>query len=74
MCVQEVTQLTRAMMLTGVLGLGVAAPSYRGSLRVSLTSDPRLLPDVERLRDYVADVFRELLPEASARSTTFTKS
>ncbi len=57
---REVIDMPAAIMLTGVLGYGVAVTSYNQRLYFSLTSDPRLMPDVDRMRDGVDEVFREL--------------
>jgi WS/DGAT/MGAT family acyltransferase len=65
---REMTDLVGSIMLTGVLGYGVAIGSYNKKLYFSLTSDPRLMPDVDRMRYFVDDVFGELLD--AARSAT----
>ncbi len=61
----KLLELCGAMMLGGNVGLGVAVTSYEGRLSFNLTSDARLLPDVERLRDFADEVFRELLARAT---------
>ncbi len=53
-----------ALMLSGPLGYGVAVSSYNQDLFFHLMSEPRLLPDVERMREGVDEAFYELLQEA----------
>ena len=48
------------LMLGGNLGLGCGVGSYDGTFNFMFTADPRLVPDVEMLRDQVADVLAEL--------------
>jgi hypothetical protein len=56
----EVTEWVCAIPLAGNLGLGAVITSYNQQLFISLTAEPRLLPDIERLRDFIQDVFEEL--------------
>lgn len=56
----EVLNSYAALMLSGNLGLGASLASFNGVMTFSFTVDPRLLPDVEVLRDYVAEAFSEL--------------
>jgi diacylglycerol O-acyltransferase / wax synthase len=56
----KVLFVTGTMMLGGVLGLGVSCGSGNGDLLISLTADPRLVPDVAQLRDLIEVVFAEL--------------
>jgi WS/DGAT C-terminal domain len=46
--------------LAANLGLGVVITSYNQQLFISLTAEPRLLPDLDRLRDFIQDAFEEL--------------
>jgi WS/DGAT/MGAT family acyltransferase len=64
----EVVDTLAAIMLTGVLGYGVAVTSYNQKLYFCLTSDPRLMPDVDRMRDLVDGVLGELLAAAQAKT------
>lgn len=57
---------TGTMMLAGVLGLGVACGSGGGEFSFSFTADPRLIPDVTRIRDHVKAAFAELLDLAAS--------
>jgi diacylglycerol O-acyltransferase / wax synthase len=64
----EVTEMVGAIPLAGNLGLGVVITSYNQQLFISLTAEPRLLPDVDRLRDFIVEAFEDLkkrLPEAT---------
>jgi diacylglycerol O-acyltransferase / wax synthase len=56
----EVTDMVGVIPLTGNLGLGVVITSYNQQLIISLTAEPRLLPDVDRLRDLIREAFEEL--------------
>jgi diacylglycerol O-acyltransferase len=56
----EVTEWVCAIPLAGNLGLGAVITSYNQQLFISLTAEPRLLPDVDRLRDFVQDTFEEM--------------
>ena len=49
------------LMLGGNLGLGFALGSFDGKIVFNITCDPRLLPDIEKLRGHVQGVFEELL-------------
>ena len=48
------------LMLGGNLGLGTALGSMDGKMFFSLTSDPRLLRDIDGLKDCIAGAFAEL--------------
>jgi WS/DGAT/MGAT family acyltransferase len=56
----EVTDFVPMIMLAGQLGYGVAITSYNQNLFVSMTAETRMMPDVEQMRDFVADAFSEL--------------
>jgi WS/DGAT/MGAT family acyltransferase len=57
---REVTELVCAIPLTGNLGLGAVITSYNQQILISLTAEPRLLPDVDRLKEFVQDTFEEM--------------
>ena len=62
----EITEWVSAIPLAGNLGLGVVITSYNQQLFISLTAEPRLLPDIERLKDLIVETFEEMkkrLPE-----------
>ncbi|MBV8359894.1 MAG: wax ester/triacylglycerol synthase family O-acyltransferase [Deltaproteobacteria bacterium] len=64
----EVTEMVGVIPLAGNLGLGVVITSYNQQLIISLTVEPRLLPDVDRFRDFIQETFEELrkrLPKAA---------
>lgn len=47
------------LMLGGTLGYGVAVATYNGKIIINLTSDPRLLPDLDLMRQYIDECFKE---------------
>jgi hypothetical protein len=57
----EVTEWVCAISLAGNLGLGVVITSYNQQLFVSLVAEPRLLPDVDRLKEFVQQAFDDLI-------------
>jgi hypothetical protein len=58
---QEVTEWVCAISLAGNLGLGVVITSYNQQMFISLVAEPRLLPDVERLKEFVLQAFDDLI-------------
>jgi WS/DGAT/MGAT family acyltransferase len=62
----EIVKTTGTMMLGGNLGLGVAVASINGVLGFGFTADPRLLPDVDRFAELVAEAFADLAKVAQA--------
>ena len=64
----KLLDLVGEIMLSGTVGYGVAVCSYNKELAFCLTSDPRLLPDVDRMLSYLDEAFRELLEEARRHS------
>jgi WS/DGAT/MGAT family acyltransferase len=56
----EVTEWVCAIPLAGNLGLGVVITSYNQQVFISLTAEPRLLPDVERLKELIEETFEEM--------------
>ncbi len=64
----KLLDLVAELMLSGMVGYGVAVCSYNKELAFCLTSDPRLLPDVDRMRSYLDEAFGELLQEARRHS------
>jgi diacylglycerol O-acyltransferase / wax synthase len=53
--------------LGGNLGYGVAILSYNQNLYLTMTSEPRLMPDVELMKSYVDQVYAELASAAGVR-------
>jgi diacylglycerol O-acyltransferase len=56
----EITEWVCAIPLAGNLGLGVVITSYNQQLLISLTAEPRLLPDVDRLKSFIEETFEEM--------------
>jgi diacylglycerol O-acyltransferase len=56
----EITEWVAAVSLAGNLGLGVVITSYNQRLFITLVAEPRLLPDVERLKEFAFEAFAEL--------------
>jgi diacylglycerol O-acyltransferase / wax synthase len=67
----EITEWVCAIPLTGNLGLGVVVTSYNQQLFISLTAEPRLLPDVERLKDLIVETFEEMRKRLPKIATGF---
>ncbi len=57
------------LMLGGTLGFGVVVYSYARRLFFNMTGEPRLLPDLERMRQHAENVYGELLDTARAVTT-----
>ncbi len=64
----EVIDPIGTLMLSGTLGFGVAVGSYDQRLYFNLVSDPRLLPDLDRMLAGIKDSFAELVAVATSRS------
>ena len=62
-----ITSATGTMMLGGNLGFGVGVSSSNGIMTFGLTADPRLMPDVETMRDFVVEAFEDLTEVARQR-------
>jgi WS/DGAT/MGAT family acyltransferase len=56
----EIAGFIAAVSLAANLGLGVVITSYNQRIFITLVAEPRLLPDVELLRDFMATAFDEL--------------
>jgi diacylglycerol O-acyltransferase / wax synthase len=67
----EITEWVCAIPLAGNLGLGVVITSYNQQLFISLTAEPRLLPDVERLKDLIVETFVEMRKRLPKIATGF---
>jgi WS/DGAT/MGAT family acyltransferase len=48
------------LCLAGDMGIGVAIMSYEKALFIGITSDPDIIDDVDRIREYIDDEFRLL--------------
>ena len=56
------------MMISGNMGLGIAAVSYDQKMIFNFTSDPRLLPDLDVFAELVDSAYTELLAAAKEQS------
>jgi diacylglycerol O-acyltransferase len=56
----EIAEWVAAVSLAGNLGLGVVITSYNQRLFITLVAEPRLLPDVDRLKEFTQEAFEEL--------------
>ena len=56
----KVLTYTGTLQLSGTLGFGVTVGSANGDVFINLTADPRLLPDLAVMREFVEEVFAEL--------------
>lgn len=62
---RRMTGMIGCVPLAGNLGYNVATLSYNHNLFFGMTAEPRLMPDVERMRDYAAEAFGELAAAAA---------
>jgi WS/DGAT/MGAT family acyltransferase len=60
--------------LAGNLGYNVAIVSYNQNLAFGMMAEPRLMPDVERMRSYAAEVFGELMAAANNHEAASRRS
>jgi diacylglycerol O-acyltransferase len=56
----EVAEWVAAVSLAANLGLGVVITSYNQRIFITLVTEPRLLPDVDRLKEFTQEAFEEL--------------
>jgi len=66
MCGHEVTDTIGLLVLTGNIGFSITILSYNKQLFFSFICEPRLLPDLEVIRDAADAVFGELMAAAAA--------
>lgn len=64
---REMVEMVGLAPLTATLGYSVAIVSYNQALVFGMMAESRLMPDVERMRDFAADVFAELMAAARMR-------
>jgi diacylglycerol O-acyltransferase len=64
LCGRRVEVLYPVVPITDGLGLGVAVFSYDGLLHVGLNADARLVPDLEKLEEGIAEAFAALVASA----------
>ena len=53
------------IMIGGTLGFGCVISTYNQNLYISLTAEPRLMPDVDVFADFIAESVRELASAGS---------
>jgi hypothetical protein len=56
----EIGEWVCAVPLGGNLGMGVVITSYNQWIFISIVAEPRLVPDLDRLRGFVGEAFDEL--------------
>jgi diacylglycerol O-acyltransferase len=61
---RRMTSMIGCVPLAANIGYGVAIVSYNQEVVFGLMAAPNLMPDVERMRDYAAEVFQELVDAA----------
>ncbi|MEO6397374.1 MAG: wax ester/triacylglycerol synthase family O-acyltransferase [Tepidiformaceae bacterium] len=64
----QMLDMVGLMPLGGTLGYGVAIGSYNQSLYIAMMAEPRLMPDVDHMRDLAEEVFGELRDAATTRA------
>lgn len=69
MCGYEVTDTIGLLVLTGNTGFSATILSYNQQLFFSFICEPRLLPDLEVIKQGTEDVFGELLVAARHAAT-----
>ncbi len=70
MCGKKVTAQIGLLVLTGNIGFSVTILSYNKTLFFGFISEPRLMPDVEKISGTAADTFNALLDTARERTTS----
>ena len=65
---KRVETIFGTLMLSGNLGMGSTAASFAGQMYFGFTADPRLVPNLKQLADYVAQAFNELETYATNNS------
>lgn len=68
MCGAEVTDTIGLLVLTGTTGFSVTILSYNQQLFFNFICEPRLLPDLDVIRDGAEAVFNEMLAVATQRA------
>ena len=63
---RRTTDMIGCVPLAGNLAYNVAIVSYHQYLSFGMMAEPRLMPDLERMRGYAAEVFGELMAGASS--------
>ena len=66
---RRMTESVGLMLLGGNLGYGVAIGSYNQEIFLGLMSEPRVMPDVELMKEHVVAAYEELKAAAMAASS-----
>ena len=74
MCGQQVTDQIGLLILTGNVGFSVTILSYNKTLLFGFISEPRLLPDVEKISAAAGNTFNALLEAARERAAGLQQS
>lgn len=70
LCGHLVTDQIGLLVLTGNVGFSVTILSYNKTLFFGFISEPRLMPDVERIAETSAETFNHLLAKARERTAS----
>jgi hypothetical protein len=70
MCGHEVTDTIGLLVLNGNIGFSVTVLSYNKQLFINFICEPRLLPDLELIKQGAEDVFEELKDIAQEKSNS----
>jgi diacylglycerol O-acyltransferase len=65
---RRMTSMIGCVPLAANIGYSVAIVTYNGQLVFGLLAEPKLMPDVDRMRDYAAEVSEELIAAAAKKS------
>ena len=65
-CGRQLVEMFAAFPLSGNIGYGVGITSYNQQMFLNLTSDPTLLPDLDRMTQFCDEVFEEFRQRAMA--------
>ena len=74
LCGHLVTDQIGLLILTGNVGFSVTILSYNKTLYFGFISEPRLLPDVERIAESAEETFNKLLEKARERTASLQSS
>ena len=74
LCGHLVTDQIGLLILTGNVGFSVTIMSYNKTLYFGFISEPRLLPDVDRIAESAAETFKKLLEKARERTASLQSS
>ena len=66
-CGKQLVEMFGVFPLSGNIGYGVGITSYNQKMFLNLTSDPTLLPDLDRMKQLCDEVFEEFRKRAQAK-------